>query len=668
MAPTRSASDTQAFTTLLTDTCGYTAEAAKHLTDTYFSNVTQFQAVSIAELPDTLLAEAKNNKTTTFSHFTNTTLIAFKHLLNYHDWRGSSADNAITQFATDEVKNKWRDRVNYLSMKKKETAEKAELPPPLAKLEDYPEWEDRLISYLCQVRNPYGIRLLYLLRDYKLPSAEQLGATYSSIDDDLVATVRHDKAFYADDSGRLHDLIVMPLLKDTPLWHFVSAYKGGRNKSPDGAAALLALKRAAEGDSAIMNRKQHAYKQLEHLNFTGGRQNIATHLGQRRKHYNTLEACGEAVPVLKRNTETLQSIKDSSFDLTKELIFNDKKLMENSDELEHAILNAATRKKHQPTSKGQTISAVNSGGSGGGGGGKKGNDGGKKRKNNDGKGKGGKKKPRIRTSNYENEEWWALSEEEQKKVKLLRAQKKAKKAAAANTSDEHEDSTKISAVTSVQPEASVQEMDTDENDRKPAAKKLKPAPEEPQEDDRKPAPVATGSVNRLPLTRLPALDDIGMVHPDLSRHSRFHLRINYPGFRPQMERYLQDRIDAHLRGLERMGRLTPESPREVETLIISQHRPSVYQQLFQEFVQRYELPLDLFDAETRSLLEKARAEKDESEHQDAQVAAAQANNANAGDQFGRNAHRASSSDEDSEKKPPAKVNAKRPKDDKNSQD
>ena len=59
--------------------------------------------------------------------------------------------------------------------------------------------------------------------------------------------------------------VLKSLTMDGPGWTFICTF----NRTKDGRGAVMALRLQAEGDSATLTRKEHAYKSIHTIQYTG---------------------------------------------------------------------------------------------------------------------------------------------------------------------------------------------------------------------------------------------------------------------------------------------------------------------------------------------------------------------------------------------------------------
>ena len=102
------------------------------------------------------------------------------------------------------------------------------------------------LEYLAKHRNPTtGVPLTYVLREQSDVPDEARGKTYDTIDDDLIATTKHEGDQYKADRHRVYELYY-PIIFDGPAWTF--------------AKFLVQAKTVVNGDQAKLESFE-AYQQ-----------------------------------------------------------------------------------------------------------------------------------------------------------------------------------------------------------------------------------------------------------------------------------------------------------------------------------------------------------------------------------------------------------------------
>jgi len=158
-----------------------------------------------------------------------------------------------------------------------QSAHEPEKPPKLKDLDGWFKWEDLLILYLLEsCSENLWCPKTYLLQQEKTPNAAALGATYNSIDDDLMNTLKHEGKFYRLDNKWLYSLLEF-LTTGGPGKAFVHMHVRKR----DGNAAYFQLKSQAEGSSAIAMLRNKCMSILDTAVFTGkGNYLISAHVSK----------------------------------------------------------------------------------------------------------------------------------------------------------------------------------------------------------------------------------------------------------------------------------------------------------------------------------------------------------------------------------------------------
>jgi hypothetical protein len=108
-----------------------------------------------------------------------------------------------------------------------------------------------------------------------------------------MALAKHDLVDYVSDTKRLFD-ILKPLLIAGPGWPFIQPLN--KKSSRDGRAAFLAVKRQAEGTSALASRKAASYLVIRKAEFTGrsGAYSLDMYISLHQKAHNELFSLWES--------------------------------------------------------------------------------------------------------------------------------------------------------------------------------------------------------------------------------------------------------------------------------------------------------------------------------------------------------------------------------------
>jgi hypothetical protein len=266
-------------------------------------------------------------------------------------------------------------------------------------------------------------------------------ATYDSLDDDLIATMRLQGAAYGIDNKQVF-AIFKPLLIDGPGWPFIQRF----NRTQNGRAAFLALKTQAEGQSAVTTRKAKAYAAIATAVYTGkGRYTIDQYTSHLTKAFNELEVLGEPVAETKKVADFLKGITDPRLSTGKDIVDGDPAKREQYELCQQFFKTLVENNKARSAvgfNQPRQVSGVSSG----------------PKKPPHKKGSKTPKhgpKPKIHGGHYSPADFRALTDDERAQVKALRAAAKLKKSRANNSVLTSDDERQISSVSSAPDEADV---------------------------------------------------------------------------------------------------------------------------------------------------------------------------------------------------------------------
>jgi len=327
--------------------------------------------------------------------------LATRKLKALHQWgtyrkaRGSPA--SPIEFTTNECEL-WMQRIGEAEGFKAE--DPVTKPPDLKDLDKWPTWEDLLLSWLrCRRSSLLHTPMVYLVRKDTTPTAEQLRATYESIDDDLVLTVRHVGEHYRQDNQRFFDDLKTMMING-PAWPFVQKF----NKKRDGRAAYFAVKEQAEGQTATATRRAKQYAILASTIYNGrGNFTISKYVGIHTSCHNELFMTEEEVAETKKVTVFLENIKDPRLTTAKQIVNGDPAKLGNFQLCQQFISTCAANAGKE---KGRNISLTKSH--------SKGFNKNKKRKRDPSNG------PLDPKKRYSNKEFRALDSDQKAKLRELR--------------------------------------------------------------------------------------------------------------------------------------------------------------------------------------------------------------------------------------------------------
>ena len=249
------------------------------------------------------------------------------------------------------------------------------------------------------------------MRDHDELTAAMGRALYASharkVSDIILLSGQH----FAVDNESVWE-IVKTLVIDGFAWSFVKQY----DRTMDGRAAVLALRRQCEGKTSIKTRKNKAYTSIAGSRYKGVRKQFtfAQYFAIHQAAHNELEDCGEPMPETKKVSDFLAGISDSSLDAGVTCVLSEDRYSEDFEATQQFLGTlVANQIVHRQGKRGsdedRNASGVEAGDKGG--------------KKSAGK---GKTKKKIEARFYDNDEWSKLTAEEKAQVIELKKQKKNK--------------------------------------------------------------------------------------------------------------------------------------------------------------------------------------------------------------------------------------------------
>ena len=399
--------------------CGYDNATVGYLTQQGFTTTDQFLEFPINEVKPMLKTLAKNLPDgVTLPYQFNLKFLGFRMWLEYRSVRGQDLDAGAY---TGDVITKWMRRVTELANATTTDGQDDPVPPKrLTNLADWERHDGMWRTYLGQHRNPTtGVPLTYVLREESDVPDDALTADYDCIDDDLVATTRHEGDQYKADRRRVYELYY-PLIYDGPAWTFAKTHA----KSKDGREAYLTVKRQATGQAASILRKKQAYAQIANAKFTGrGKYRFHDYIHRHQHAHNTLEELGETVAETKKVTDFMNGITDPTLVQAKTVVNGDQEKLENFEACQQYFLTVHSAAKSETQDDSRKIAAASTTPS-------KGKGKGRNQK------KSKKKKDRVHAGHYDADEWADLTEDECKQVQALRKERKEKRKLGSVTTDD----------------------------------------------------------------------------------------------------------------------------------------------------------------------------------------------------------------------------------------
>ena len=198
---------------------------------------------------------AARQQAVTFPYVSTRRLMAVRLWQEYKTLRGEVAPAGDV---TREIIQTFMGRMDDLAAFKQEESSEKEKPPELTTLAKWVTWDELLCTYIRKHRSAdAGVPMTYVIRKEADVTPEALAFTYLSIDDDLIETRRLNGQGYIRDNNRLYDMLKPPVING-PGWPYIQPY----NRTRDGRAAYLALKRNAERKVVTLTRKQRAYNDI----------------------------------------------------------------------------------------------------------------------------------------------------------------------------------------------------------------------------------------------------------------------------------------------------------------------------------------------------------------------------------------------------------------------
>jgi predicted acylesterase/phospholipase RssA len=173
---------------------------------------------------------------------------------------------------------------------------------------------------MCQTRGAAKCPLSYVFREHEAVTNEMHMAVYDNHDDRLISTTTLTGPWFELDNHRVYEEFKVLTLKG-PGWSFIKSH----DRTKNGRAAVLALRRQCEGTSAVQSRKASAYAKIVAARYTGHRKTFTfdNYVEAHQAAYNTLADLGEAVPETKKVTDFLAGITDSRHSGAKDIVLGD---------------------------------------------------------------------------------------------------------------------------------------------------------------------------------------------------------------------------------------------------------------------------------------------------------------------------------------------------------
>jgi hypothetical protein len=262
---------------------------------------------------------------------------------------------------------------------------------------------------------------------------------YDSIDACLVATSTLTHSSYRQDNTKVFNLLKPLIYSETSrYWQFASQF----NQTQDGREAYLAIKRQAEGQSAVEAKKAAAYKAINDARFRGNstRHTIDDYIATLQKSFNMLASLKEPVAESKKVQDFIRGIQCPALEPALSYIWNSSQLLNSFEACQQyiktvydnqviprTIANQARVSSTHTRDRGDGRSQVAHGRRTGPRTRRRGNNNNRREYNKSGN------LPRIRTGNYSHEEYSKLTDKEKEEVKKLRKEKSNTNVSSTNT-------------------------------------------------------------------------------------------------------------------------------------------------------------------------------------------------------------------------------------------
>jgi len=288
-------------------------------------------------------------------------------------------------------------------------------PKPLESLTKWETFWEEWKSFTGRVRGAAMCPIAWIHREDETVTPAIYAAVYADHDARLMATTIMRGGWFELDNARAYDEFKALVLKG-PGWSFIKQY----DRTKNGRAAILALKRQCEGTSAVQTRKAIAYSKIATARYSGQKRQFTfdQYVEMHQEAHNTLADLQETVPENKKVTDFLSGITDPRLMNAKDLVLGDPVKLQNFEAcqqyLKTLVYNKATQDKHE-----RNISGLITDPKGGG------------KNNNKKRGKSDSDKAStnkdILVRNYTKEEWFKLSKEQRERVKEAHNAKKGRK-------------------------------------------------------------------------------------------------------------------------------------------------------------------------------------------------------------------------------------------------
>lgn len=309
--------------------------------------------------------------------------------------------------ATTQHIDKMVDIGRELKKQKKESdGQEPERPPLLKDFAKWRAWWEKWDSYMSQIRGAADIPIRYVYREKEdqpgQGDEEANAASYPSQEAYFERMILLDGDYYLRDNRRVYDTL-KNLVIDGPGWAFIRQYETSQN----GRAAVLALKRQAEGDSAIATRKARAYTDIAKARYVGPRKDYSfdKYVHTHQNAHNELADLGEPVAEMKKVRDFLDGITDPRLAAGLDYVMGEARLSDDFEECQQYLRGLIAR-KHEHSRAQRNISEAGSG--------QRSTKGGRK-------GSGGDRgKKTLHAGRYSPAEWRKLTWEEKKQVMKMR--------------------------------------------------------------------------------------------------------------------------------------------------------------------------------------------------------------------------------------------------------
>jgi hypothetical protein len=245
--------------------------------------------------------------------------VSLKKLKAMHYWVIAQCcmgiDAPRTQDFTEDILEamiaRMKDDKDYEAVMKDTEIQK---PDKLADLGKWTRFYELLSTYLGRVKGAALIPLTYLVCKHEEVMPEIQNAEYSSVQEQLIATMALSGPHFELDNRTLYDKL-KPLVIDGPGWSFIKKF----DKKKQERKVLLALKMQAKGTSANISCKAAAYASIASSSYNGPCKgfSFSSYVMLHQAAHNELLDLDEPVSEMKKVTDLLKGIRDPNLNTGK---------------------------------------------------------------------------------------------------------------------------------------------------------------------------------------------------------------------------------------------------------------------------------------------------------------------------------------------------------------